>query len=233
MLNQKDIDALMQEIQSAGEAKIYYVAHMIEPREGVLDEYIYKSVSKFKVMELVITDIWNAYFEYMKFMENPKNYNTEKTISYYDHLYKHIELFVVPNEKPIESANNRVYYSRIPSIIYGHRRQLVDESSKVIKEISDPSPIKVVYTNALEYGEYDSSKVAEAFENGLLDWKYQELSPAVESDGVEYNYLTSDWYILRMNNFPRIELPLINVKQNSAFFMDLNNALDYIDQLEA
>lgn len=233
MLNQKDIDILKQEIQNAGEAKLYYAAHMIEPREGVVDEHVYKSVSKFKVIELTVTDIWNAYWEYMDFMKNPKNYNTERAVSYYDHLYKHIELFVVPNDKPIESANNRVYYSRIPSIIYGHRRQIVDEDNKVINEISDPSPIKVVYTNALEYADYTSDEVAEAFDAGLLDWKYKKLDPPAESDGVEYSYITSDWYILRMNNFPKIELPMVNVNQKSAFFRDLNDALDYIDQLEA
>lgn len=233
MLNQMDIDLLKKEIKTAGEAKVYYVAHMIEPREGVLDEHVYKSAPKFKVIELTITDIWNAYWEYMDFMKNPKNYSTETSISYYDPFYKHRDMYVVPNDKPIESANNRVYYSRIPSIIYGHRRQVVDEDNKVIREYSDPSPIKPVYTNALEYGEYSSEEALAAFENGDLDWKYKKLDPPAESDGIEYSYLTSDWYILRMNNFPKIELPLINVKQKSSFFTELDDALDYIDELEA
>lgn len=233
MLNQNDIDVLMQDIQNTGEAKLYYVAHMIEPREDVLDEHVYKSISKFKVMELTVTDIWNAYFEYMHFKNNPNAYYTERSISYYDHLYRHIDLYVVPNEKPVNSTDNRVYYSRIPSIIYGHRRQVVDEENNVLKEVSDHSPVKAVYANTLEYADYDGDEALKAFESGLLDWKYKKFDNPIESDGIKYNYITSDWYILSINDFPKIELPLINVNQNSAFFRDLNDALDYIDQLEA
>ena len=37
MLTEKDLDLLMQQIQSGEETYLYYVAHMIEPREGLMD----------------------------------------------------------------------------------------------------------------------------------------------------------------------------------------------------
>ena len=45
MLNEKDIDELMQNLQKNVKTYIFYVAHMIEPREGIQDEHIYKSNS--------------------------------------------------------------------------------------------------------------------------------------------------------------------------------------------
>ena len=46
MLTQLDIDKLQIQIQSGKTPEIYYAAHYIECREGVIDEEQYKSVSQ-------------------------------------------------------------------------------------------------------------------------------------------------------------------------------------------
>lgn len=230
MLTQKDVDLLMQEIQSAGEATLYYVAHMIEPREGILDEHIYKSNSKFKVIKITVNDIINAYFAYLDYYNNPTNYHTETEICYYDHLYEHTNFYVVPNDN---NSFDLPFNSRLPSIIYGYRREILDTVHHTIKEISDPTPVKANYTNTIEYADYTAGEINEAFEAGLLDWKYMKLDNLAESDGIEYNYVMTDWYILSVTNFPRTELPLINTKQQCAYFLNKDAALNYIEQLEA
>ena len=52
-------------------------------------------------------------------------------------------------------------------------------------------------------------------------------------DGIEYQYITSNWYILTLSNYPTLEKPLINVDQYSSFFRTLTEAFYYIDQLVA
>ena len=260
MLNQRDIDILKSEIDKYGETTLYYVAHMIEPREGVLDEHEYKSFARFKVLQLTLTDIFNAYFEYMdymKFLNDPDNsdkkYNVEQEISYYDHLTQHIDMFVVPEYT--EESYPLPFNARIPSIVYGYRRQIIDTKTKSIREVSDPTPVSFVYTNNPSYLDKSVDEVKEMIDSGELAWKYIHFGhieeyqvevlngvfetrtryvrePAI-SDGVEYDYLTSDWFILNIKNFPRTELPLICTNQKCAYFRDLNDALNYMDQLEA
>lgn len=230
MLNQMDIDNLMVDIKNDGKAYLYYVAHMIEPREGLLDEHIYKSSSKFKVIKIEVNDIKNAYFEYLKYVEDPSQFHIETEESYYDYNTKYINRYIVPNSTgPYTKDLN----SRIPSIIYGYRREIFDTVNHVRKEITDPSPVKVVYTNTLEYSDCISETVKSLFNDGKLSWKYKKLNNKEIVDGIEYEYITSDWYILDVKNFPRTEMPLVNIKQNSAYFVDLVDAFYYIDQLEA
>jgi hypothetical protein len=50
---------------------------------------------------------------------------------------------------------------------------------------------------------------------------------------VEFNYVTSPWYILTLSNFPMIEKPLIKTDELNSFFTTLQDAFDYIEQLEA
>lgn len=229
MLSQADIDTLMIMIQSNTPAYIYYAAHMIEGREtDILDEHSYKDVSEFKVVKVEVQDIQNAYFEYLNYVNHPENYHIEEEEFYYHPSAKYMQCFVTPNNK---TSYSKDINARIPSIIYGFDRKVYDEG--VIKEIHDPSPVKAIFTNALEYGEMKTDKVAAEIKSGNLDWKYMKLDSPEIVDGIEYNYVTSDWYILTLKNYPMIEKPLINIKQHSGYFLDIQDAFRYIEQLIA
>lgn len=227
MLNQADIDSLMQTIQSNNPAYVYYVAHMIEGREtNILDEHMYKDVSKFKVIKIRVDAIENAYFEYKNYIENHDNYHIENEECYYTPTAKYIHYFVVPNGKKNYTLDIN---PRIPSIIYGYKRKVYIDDQ--IHDVLEPSPIKEVYTNAPEFGTMTKSQVFDALNGGKLDWKYLKLKEPAIVDGIEYNYITSDWYILTFHNYPMIEKPLINVRQHSGYFIDIQDAFRYIEQL--
>lgn len=229
MLNQSDIDTLMQTIQSGAPAHIYYVAHMIEGREtDILDEHSYKNVSKFKVVKVEVENIENAYFEYLNYINNPDSYHIEEEEYYYHPSAKYIKYFITPNKK---DSYNKDLNPRTPSIIYGYKRKIYVDNK--VNEVIDPTPVKEVYTNALEFGNAKSSETISMFDSGKLYWKYMKLSPPAIVDGIEYNYLTSNWYILTLKNYPMIEKPLINVNEHSSYFMDIQDAFRYIEQLVA
>ena len=230
MLTQHDLDILMQEIQENGSAIIYYVAHMIEIREGILDEHVYKSNSQFKVIKLNLTNIYNAYFEYKNYLNNPSNYHEESEESYYDPFTRYINLYTVPNGN---NTYTKDFNPRMPSIIYGYRRKINYLTTGTSIIVNDPTPVSVIYTNNLEYGDLNKSQITASFNDHKLDWKYQKLNRKINVDGVEYEYITSDWYILDITNFPKVEKPLINVKQHSAYFTNIESAFNYIEQLES
>ena len=230
MLSQTDIDNLMITIQSGEPAYLYYVAHMIEGREtNILDEHSYKSVSKFKVVKVEVSDIQNAYFEYLRYVYNPTDYHIEEEEYYYSPGAKYMQCFVVPNgvDKYDKDIN-----SRIPSIIYGSHRKVYDFDG-AIKDVIDPSPIKAVYTNIVEFGDKKREDVDKDMRAGKLNWKYMILENPETVDGIDYNYITSDWYMLTLKNYPMIEKPLININHHSGYFMDIKDAFNYIDQLIA
>lgn len=230
MLTQADIDSLIMSIQSGEPAYLYYAAHMIEGREtDILDEHSYKDVSKFKVVKIQVENIENAYFEYLNYINHPEEYHTEEEEYYYHPSAKYMQLFVVPNG---EDSYDKDINARMPSIIYGYNRKVYGLDG-VIKEVLDPSPVKAVYTNVLEFGDKTSTAVVEDMISGRLDWKYMALDPAAVVDGIEYSYITSDWYILTLKNYPMIEKPLINTKQHSGYFIDIQDAFRYIEQLTA
>ena len=79
----------------------------------------------------------------------------------------------------------------------------------------------------------NSTEINNAFNNGKLDWKYKKLKNPENVDGIDYHYITSNWYILDTNEFLKTEMPLINVNKFSSYFTDLTKAFDYIDQLIA
>lgn len=228
MLTQLDIDNLMQTIQSGEKAYVYYVAHMIEGREtNILDEHSYKSVSDFKVIKIEITDIVNAYFEYLNYINDPdkdENYHIEDEECYYAPDYKYIHRFVTKNT---EGPYDKDFNARIPSIIYGYTREVNGNI------IVDQSPVKAIYTNVLEYGEKNNTEIDTDMKDGKLNWKYKQLSPSAIVDGVEYRYITSDWYILTIKDYPMIEKPLIEANKHSGYFMDIKSAFNYIEQLKA
>lgn len=230
MLSQADIDHLMTTIQSGQPAYIYYAAHMIEGREtDILDEHSYKDVSEFKVVRVQVENIQNAYFEYLNYVNHPENYHIEEEEFYYHPSAKYMQCFITPNMK---DNYDKDLNARMPSIIYGFSRKVYSFDG-AINEVHDPSPVKAVFTNALEFGDKTTSEVTEAMNSGELDWKYMKLENSEIVDGIEYNYVTSDWYILTLKNYPMIEKPLINVKQHSGYFLDIQDAFRYIEQLIA
>ena len=230
MLSQNDIDSLMTTIQAGKSAYVYYVAHMIEGREtDILDEVTYKGVSEFKAVRVEVESVENAYFEYLNYINNPNKYHIEEEEYYYHPSAKYIQCFVTPNG---DNSYTKDLNPRMPSIIYGFNRKVYNEDG-TFKEVKDPSPVKPVYTNALEFGKMNSSQINTAMKAGKLNWKYKKLSPSAIVDGIEYNYVTSDWYILSLKNYPMVEKPLINVKQHSGYFLDIQDAFRYIEQLIA
>lgn len=228
MLTQKDIDNLMLKIQSNIDAYVYYIAHMVECREGYIDEYHYKSAQDFRVLKLKVNNITNAYFKYLEFVDHPEKFHTEKEESYSDEFTKYVYYYNVPTTRP---PYDRDLNPRIPSAIYGMRRILY-KSGVVVGDYTDPSPIKPLYTNTPIYGDYDQGIVTEKLNDGKLDWKYIKLSRPLSDDGINYRFITSDWYILDIENFPRTEMPLINVKQKTAYFMTNNAAQSYMRELK-
>ena len=224
MLTQADIDSLMKKIQAGEPAYVYYVAHMIEGREtDILDETSYKNVSEFKAVRVQVENIQNAYFEYLNYVNNPDNYHMEEEEFYYDPSAKYIQCFVTPNGK--ESYDKDIT-ARMPSIIYGFCRKVYDKEG-TFKEVKDPSPVKPIYTNVMEY---NGDKIQDI---KSVKWKYMELEAPAIVDGIEYKYITSNWYILDLKNYPKIEKPLINTTYHSAYFLNNVDAFRYIEQLMA
>lgn len=226
MLTQLDIDELQIKIQDGEQPEVFYVCHLIEPRESVIDEYKYKSVSKFKVIPVKISRISNAYFEYLNYVNNKSNYHIEEEVSYYTNQEskKYTHRYIVPNEP----SGNKDINPRMPSIIYGSVVEKEDGSL-----IHLDSPVKAIFTNALECAELSRDEVLQLYHNNHLNWKYMTLENKEIVDGIEYKYVTSNWYILECVNFPRTEHILINVKDKTAYFRTLDEAFSAIEQLEA
>ena len=229
MLTENQIDKLMQSIRGDGNSYVYYIAHRVECREGYIDELVYKSVPKFRVLKLKVRNIINAYFELLKFKNYPGNYHTESEETYLEDGSKYVYYYTVPNGSDHYTKDLN---PRIPSAIYGVRRILWREG-KVVGDYSDPSPIKEVYKNNLSYGDYKPNKVLTELNAGRLAWKYLKLDEPLLVDAIKFNYVTSDWYILDIENFPRTEMHLVNTKQKTAFFMTNEEAQSYVKQLEA
>lgn len=220
MLNQFDIDNMMKSINEGSPAEIYYVANMLETREGILDESEYKSNPKYKVIKVKITDIRNAYFYYVDYLNNKDNYHEEQEEEYYDMNTKYIHYYTVPNA---DSSYVKGFNANVPSMIFGYRRKLFTEDG-IITHI-DPSPIKEVYTNRLEI----CNKQVDWSND--LNWKYMKLDNPAIDDGIEYKYVTSNWFVMQCENFPRTEHILVNTKQVTSYFMNLEDAFNYVAQI--
>ena len=95
--------------------------------------------------------------------------------------------------------------------------------------MNEPSPVKAVFTNDLQYGTLKGNDIINAYNNKKLNWKYMTLENKEIVDGVEYKYVTSDWYILKCDNFPRTEHILINTKNKNAYFTNLSDAFNNFD----
>lgn len=233
MLTQLDIDELKMQIQAGEKPELYYTTHYIECREGVIDEEQYKSVPRFKVIKITISDIENAYFELLKYLYsgglNGTLYHLEEQEAYYDINTKYIHYYTVPNGA---SSYEKDLNPRMPSAIYGYTRKIIKSDGTTILK-NEPSPVKPVYTNVLEYGNLKGNDITKAYDDGNLNWKYMTLENTEIVDGIEYKYITSDWYVIKCDNFPRTEHILVNTKNKNAYFRNLSDAFNYIDQLEA
>ena len=121
----------------------------------------------------------------------------------------------------------------MPSIIYGYHRKIKDRITSEEKDISDVSIISVAYTNSPSYNGYSSQDAKALVDSNILTWKYRKLDHPALVDDIEFNYITSDWYILDIKNFPSVEKPLINVNQYCSYFVNLVDAFNFIEQLNA
>lgn len=229
MLTQNNIDEIMQRLQSGRKAYIYYVASAVEMREGYIEELKFKSIPEYRCIRLEVTDIENAYIEYRNFKNHPEQYHIEEEELWYDTKTKYVHYYMVPNsEGPYEKDIN----PRMPSNIYGYKRHLYSKGT-LVQDTIDPSPIKEVYTNAIQYYNKSTVEAKALYDDGKLDWKYIYLPNGIVVDGIEYSYLTSDYYILDIKNFPRVEKPLVNVNQKTPFYMTNEDAQSAISEFLA
>lgn len=229
MLTHSDIDQIVQKIKAGKDAYIYYVVHMSAAREGIIDEHLYKSTSQFKVVRVKVADVVNAWFEYENWAKNPSKYHREVETEYYDEFNTYKHYYWVPN---LSSSYTLDINPRMPSIIYGITREITTRQGET-KTITDPSPVKEVYTNDPEYYGYTGTALTKQISAGNLNWKYKILTNTENVDGVDYKYLTSNYYILTLADYPSIEKPLIYAGAKSSYFTDPEQAFRYIDQLVA
>lgn len=230
MFTESDIDYLANDIYNNGYSIIYYIAHMTELREDYIDELAYKSTPKFRILELKLTGIDNAYWELLNYQNHPELYHTEQEDVRLINQDKYTYYYTVPNKKTnyVKDIN-----PRMPSAIYGKKRILY--TNNVIKaEYNDPSLVKPIYTNVLKFnGISNATEILNLFDNGRLDWKYRKLDEPITVDNISFKYVTSDWYILDIENFPRIEKHMINTNKKTAFFINLWEAQSYLIELKA
>lgn len=223
MLNQFDIDNIMKTIQGGNTVDLFYVANKIETREGIIDEVQYKSHPEYKVIKVTISDVKNAYYYYLDYLINPNDYHEESEVEYNKQGQKNIHYYTVKNANA--DGYTKPFNSNPPSIIYGYRSKLYTSNDTIT--YINPSPIKPVYTNTLRicndvFSEWNTD----------LEWKYINLDNKIKVDENEFKYITSDWYVLTCDNFPRTEDILINTKMKSAYFIDINEAFSYLNQIE-
>lgn len=229
MLTHLEIDKIVKGLQEGAPQYLYYVAHYVETREGVIDESQYKSVPRFRVIKTKVTNITNAYIEVLRYEQNPQLYTTETEIEMYDANIEYEHTYIIPI--PDKSYKNPLN-PRKPSIIYGVSKSYTAENGDTLISLGD-SPIKPIYTNALEYAGMTDGHVKDAYSKGNLSWKYITLNAPAIVDGIEYKYITSDWYIIETEDFPRTEYPLVKAGDKCAYFMNPEDAFNFIKECEA
>jgi len=227
MINENELDLLHYNIYRYGYADLFYIAHKVELRESYIDELAYKVKPEFKIMQLKLTGIDNAYWEYLNWQEHPLDYHTEEETYWFNDNIKYVEYYTVPNKKQqyVDEFN-----ARVPSIIYGKKRVFYKDNT-LVANYNDPSIILPEYTNVLTYNDNTTEKVLELFNAGNLDWKYRKLDEPIYNDSTKFDYVTSNWYILDIENFPRVEKHLISIKQKNAFFTNLKDAYSMYKEL--
>lgn len=231
MLTQKDIDNLKLKIQNGETPTLFYVCDYQETRDNNHLNAYFKTNHDYKVLEIKIKDIHNAYYEYLDYINNPNNYHTEDEIEHYIYTQdkKFIRRYIVKNP---EESYTKEFNPRIPSSIYGEKK-IYDGGMDGKVQYVNPTPIKPLYTNKLEYGDLIGNAIIEQYEKHNLDWKYMHLEEKAIVDGIEFEYLYTDWYYLETINFPTIEYPLINVKNKCSYFLTLEEAWEFVKECEA
>ena len=229
MLKQLDIDNIMLSLQAGERVFLYYAAGKTELK-GITDsqEFSHKDEPRYIPIKVEVLDVQNAYFEYLKYQNDPSKYKIEEEEVWYDPNTKYIHRYITPDGDDEYDEFN----SRIPSAIYGIKRKVYNKG-ELIKDYVDPTPVKEIYTNAIEYGTLLSTDALSKLNEGLLSWKYMKLENNEIVDGLPFSYVTSNWYILTIKNWAKVEKPLINVRDKSAFFTTVRDAYYAIEQLEA
>lgn len=236
MLTQKDIDNLKLKIQNGETPTLFYVCDYQETRNNNSNNANYKTDHRYKVIEVKIRDIHNAYYEYLNFKEELdkangditkiNGYHTEEDVEHYDYKMEHsvITKYIVKNSNKSYSKDLN---PRIPTEIYGER--LSSGNSEFITD----TPITPHFTNKLEYGDLIGNAIIEQYNNKNLEWKYMHLENKEIVDGIEYEYLYTDWYYLETINFPTVEYPLINTTRRCSYFLTLEEAWEFVKECEA
>lgn len=225
MLSEIDIDAIasMANDTTSPNPEIYYVANMIETREGIIDECHYKSNPKYKIIPVKVKSVLNAYFEYNSFLLNPNQYGYEEEEEYFDDSTHRVHQYIVKNSEKSSFTN------RTPSIIFGVKHY--DGSKDIIEE----SVVKPIYLakRELKYGERSSTAVSSELSKGKLSWKYMKLDKPPTINGEVKEYVSSNYYILELENFHSLEKPLVNPNEKCSYFMNIKDAVSYMKELEA
>lgn len=227
MLTQNNIDELAELIRTDGKAPIFYIAHNTELREGYIDEFSYKTVPGYRVLELSLTGITNAYWELLEWQAHPEAYHTEAEEAYLDIDTKYVYHYTVRNKQ--QNYVNE-FNPRMPSAIYGTKRMLY-RRNVLVGDYNDPSPIKPIFTNVLQYNGLPNDRVMALFDNHELDWKYRELEEPEKLNGAPHKYITSDWFVFDIANFIRSEKHMVCAGQKTAFFMKDYQAFSYLNSM--
>lgn len=235
MLTQKDIDNLKLRIQNKETPTLFYVADYNETRDSNGYNASNKTHNRYKVIEIKIKDIHNAYLEYLNYTNDTEGtkYHIEEEIEHYDYKMENaiVHRYIVPNGKKTYSKDIN---PRIPSNIYGIKKVYNNfNDSEETFEYVTPSPIKPDYTNVIECGDLSEAEAKALLESKKLDWKYMTLENPAIVDGVEYKYITTEWYWLETINFPTIEYPLIIAGYSACYFTKLEDAWEFIKECEA
>lgn len=229
MLTQDNIDQMVTDLRAGRIVTVFYIAHQIELRESYIDELFYKSHSDFRVLPLVVTDVKNAYLEYLNYVNRPEQYHVEQEEVYIDNNVKYVHYYTVKNPK---DQYNKEFTAREPSAIYGRKRMIYKDD--VLKmEYNDPSFVRPVYTNILTWGNRSQQDCLNIFNNGGLSWKYVKLDEPINADNILYNYVTSNYYVLDTPYFPRIEKHMVNITEKTSFFINKWEAMNYLEELRA
>lgn len=240
MLTEKDIDLLWDQIRQGrvrdplnlnNYPTVYYLASRVERRESYIDEVAFKSDPQIDIVKIKVTGISNALWELLNYKENPEEYHTESETVVIDFNNRYEHHYILPNESKSYSLPFRPRVQAVmPSTIYGCRR-IRFKNSEVIGDYADPSPVQPIFTNTLKFADASASLTLGYYNAGSLNWKYREAPEGTVVDGIPFKYMTSNWFVLEIGDFPRSEHHLVNVNQKNAFFTDLGKAISWKEEM--
>ena len=125
--------------------------------------------------------------------------------------------------------NFGVYYTPAENLCYTAMQKFKEKYGEIPNVLIniDRKRINQVMQNLI------GNAIIEQYEKHNLDWKYMHLEEKAIVDGIEFEYLYTDWYYLETINFPTIEYPLINVKNKCSYFLTLEEAWEFVKECEA